>query len=193
MAVPSSHEVEIKFRIADVDSLMTSLQAAGFHLATHRTHEINLLYDLPGNVLGARGQLLRLREYGDRWTLTFKDKSASGGRHKARREIETCLQNGPGMGQILECLGFRPKFSYEKYRSEWTDHHGHVVLDETPVGHFGEIEGDPDWIDQVARKLGISEQHYITASYSELFREWKRKTGSKAENMLFAETTSHAP
>jgi adenylate cyclase class 2 len=188
------HEVEIKFAITDIQALTTTVKAAGFHLVTARTHEMNVIYDLPGNVLGGRGALLRLRQYGEKWTLTFKDKSASAGRHKARPEIETRVENGLAMGHILECLGLKPKFSYEKYRTEWSDHHGHVVLDETPVGNFGEIEGEPDWIDHVAAKLGISEQQYIKSSYSELFREWKRKTRSQAHNMLFAETTSpHAP
>lgn len=187
MATSSSNEVEIKFEIADVNGLTAALKEAGFQLVTARTHEMNVLYDLSGNVLRARGQLLRLREYGDRWTLTFKDKGSTGSRHKSRPEIESRVENGQAMGQILESLGFAPKFSYEKYRSEWTDQHGHVVVDETPVGNFGEIEGDPEWIDGIAVRLGITEQQYITASYTELFRDWKLRTRSPAQNMLFAE------
>ena len=187
MAASSSNEVEIKFKIADINGLTAALKEAGFQLVTARTHEMNVLYDLPGDVLRGRGQLLRLRQYGDRWTLTFKDKGSTASRHKSRPEIETRLENGPAMCQILESLGFAPGFSYEKYRSEWTDQHGHVVIDETPVGNFGEIEGEPEWIDRVAARLGITEQQYITASYTELFRDWKLRTRSQARNMLFAE------
>lgn len=182
----SSHEVEIKFRIADFDALTASLQSVGFQLRTPRTHEMNALYDLPGRELRARGALLRLRQYGDKWTLTYKDKAATQGKHKSRPEIETEVENGPAMDQILQSLGFRPLFSYEKFRTEWTDQRGHVVLDETPVGNFGEIEGSPEWIDAVASQLGISESQYIKLSYSELFREWKQATGSSAQDMLFA-------
>jgi adenylate cyclase, class 2 len=188
-AFPSSHEVEIKFRIADTDSLITALKTAGFHLVTDRTHEMNVLYDLPENALRSRGALLRVRRYGDKWTLTFKDKGSANARHKTRPEIETRVENGTALGQILESLGFQPKFSYEKFRSEWTDDHGHVVVDETPIGNFGEIEGDPEWIDRIAASLGIAEEQYITASYTELFRDWKLKTHSPAENMVFAKTT----
>jgi adenylate cyclase class 2 len=182
----SNHEVEIKFRIADFDALSASLQSAGFHLLTPRTHEMNSLYDLPGRELRARGALLRLRQYGDKWTLTYKDKAASQVKHKSRPEIETQVEDGPATGQILKALGFRPVFSYEKFRTEWTDQRGHVVLDETPVGNFGEIEGSPEWIDGIAAQLGITESQYIKLSYSELFQEWKRATGSSAEHMLFA-------
>ncbi len=181
----ANHEVEIKFRIMDIDDLTRRLQTSGFHLVTPRTHEMNTLYDLQGDPLRGRGALLRLREYGDRWTLTYKDKGSNHGRHKSRPEIETQVQNGHAMAQILEALGFKPRFSYEKFRSEWTDEQGHVVLDETPIGGFGEIEGAPEWIDRIAERLGIAEEQYITASYSELFLEWKRNTGSQANHMLF--------
>jgi adenylate cyclase, class 2 len=188
-ASSSNREVEIKFRIADIDSLITVLKTAGFHLVTERTHEMNVLYDLPDNALRARGALLRVRQYGEKWTLTYKDKGSANARHKTRPEIETRLENGTAMGQILESLGFQPKFSYEKFRSEWTDGHGHVVVDETPIGNFGEIEGDPEWIDRIAARLGIAEEQYITASYTELFRDWKLKTSSPAQHMLFTQTT----
>ncbi len=181
----ANHEVEIKFRITNLKDLTAMLGAAGFHLVTPRTHEMNTLYDLPQDVLRARGALLRLRDYGDKWTLTYKDKSASQGKHKSRPEIETRVENGPAMADLLGALGYQPRFGYEKFRSEWSDHLGHVVLDETPIGNFGEIEGAPDWIDRVAARLGITEKQYITASYSELFAEWKRKTGSNADHMLF--------
>lgn len=181
----SGHEVEIKFRIADLKALTAALKSAGFHLATPRTHEMNTLYDFPGRTLRARGALLRLRRYGERWTLTYKDKATNGGKHKSRPEIESQVQNGPAMDQIVRALGFEPVFSYEKFRTEWTDKRGQVVVDETPIGNFGEIEGEPEWIDRVAGKLGITEKQYIKASYSELFQQWKQNTSSKASHMLF--------
>lgn len=182
----SGHEVEIKFRIVDLEALTSTLNSAGFHLITPRTHEMNTLYDLPGRTLRARGALLRLRQYGEKWTLTYKDKGSNGGKHKARPEIESQVQNGPAMDQILRALGFEPVFSYEKFRTEWTDKQGYVVVDETPIGNFGEIEGDPEWIDLIAGNLGVNENQYIKASYSELFQEWKQNTDSKADHMLFS-------
>lgn len=183
----SDREVEIKFRIDDLGVLTSRLQRLGFRLITPRTHEMNTLYDQPGAKLLRRDALLRLREYGSKWTLTYKDKSDSTpGRHKSRREIETQVTNGASTAQILEVLGYRPRFRYEKFRSEWTDSSGHhVVVDETPIGNYGEIEGPPQWIDSTARQLEITPRAYITESYSELFLAWKRKARSKAEHMLF--------
>ena len=81
-----------------------------------------------------------------------------------------------------------PRFRYEKFRTEFADisHSGHVVLDETPIGNIGEIEGPAKWIDDVARKLGISEADYITLSYATMFFAWRERTGSTACEMTWA-------
>jgi adenylate cyclase class 2 len=183
----SAHqEVEVKFRIADVKALASRLEAAGFRLVTERTHEMNTLYDRSGDPLRRRGALLRVRKYGPKWTVTYKDKSVvKPGRHKSRREIETPVENGESLAAIFQAVGFKPGFAYEKFRSEWSDGAGHVVIDETPIGDFGEIEGPSEWIDAVAGKLGIARAQYITASYAELFLEWKKHTGNKVGQMLF--------
>ena len=183
----SDREVEIKFPIADIQALRERLQEAGLRQITPRTHELNTLYDQRGK-LRRRGALLRLRQYGTKWTITYKDKrKLRQGRHKSRREIETRVENGEAAARIIEALGFRPSFSYEKYRSKWTDGQGHVVVDETPIGNFGEIEGTPAWIDLTAERLEVPHEQYITQSYAELFLSWKRKTRNKATDMLFRE------
>ena len=75
------------------------------------------------------------------------------------------------MDAILRALGFAPTFRYEKYRAEWSDGTGHVVIDETPIGNFGEFEGPARWIDRTARALGIAPSDYITQTYAPMFFE----------------------
>ncbi len=110
-------------------------------------------------------------------------------RHKSRTELETAVADGEQMDAILRALGYAPSFRYEKFRAEWTDGIGHVVLDETPIGNLSEIEGPPDWIDRTAARLGVSESDYITSNYATLFFEWKARTGSPAMNMTFQEVS----
>jgi adenylate cyclase class 2 len=180
----SPKEIEIKFRIEDVPALNRRLRAAGFRRVTAPTHEMNTLYDVRGLALRKRGELLRLRKYGEVWVLTHKAKAAVG-RHKTRVETETRVSDGPKMDAILSALGFRPTFRYEKYRAEWSDGHGHVVVDETPIGNFGEIEGAARWIDATAKALGIGPADYITDTYAGLFFGWKRRARSAAREMTF--------
>lgn len=168
----------------DLRALARKLRATGFREKTPRTHEMNTLYDLPGQPLRRKGELLRLRQYGNNWTLTHKAKGPAG-RHKTRAEIETRVEDGKSLAAILGKLGFRPSFRYEKYRAEWSDGRGHVVIDETPIGVFAEIEGAPGWIDRTARKLDVGPAEYIARSYAEVFQEWKRHSGSRAKDMTF--------
>jgi len=180
----TNKEIEIKFRVADLRALARQLRAAGFRVVTRRTHEMNTLYDLPGEVLRGRKELLRLRKYGAEWTLTHKARKKTG-RHSSRQELETGVDDGKKMDAILRALGYSPSFRYEKFRAEWTDGKGQVVVDETPIGNFCEIEGAPRWIDATARKLGVSDSEYITKNYAGLFLDWKARTKSKAEEMTF--------
>ena len=89
------------------------------------------------------------------------------------------------MDAILRALEYAPSFRYEKFRAEWTDGKGQVVVDETPIGNFCEIEGPPRWIDATAKKLGVNAGAYITINYATLFLEWKRETKSTAQEMTF--------
>ena len=97
-----SREIEIKFRVENVRALTQRLRAANFRQVTPRTHEDNTLYDLPGQLLRKRGELLRLRKYGDHWLLTHKAK-ANGTRHKTRIETETAVGTG---GECAPALDF---------------------------------------------------------------------------------------
>ena len=98
-----------------------------------------------------------MRKYGSEWLLTHKAKGKAG-RHKTRVETETKVADGAKMEAILRALGFAPTFRYEKFRAEWSDGKGQVVVDETPIGNFGEIEGPSRWIDRTAQALQVRPQ-----------------------------------
>jgi adenylate cyclase, class 2 len=177
-------EIEIKFRVGDLRGLARRLRAAGFRLKTPHTHEMNTLYDLPGEVLRKRKELLRIRKYGSECTLTHKSKGKVG-QHSSRQELETKVDDGKKMDLVLRALGYKPSFRYEKFRAEWSDGKGEVVVDQTPIGNFCEIEGPSRWIEITARMLGVSREQYIVKNYATLFTEWKQETNSPAREMTF--------
>jgi adenylate cyclase class 2 len=180
----SAAEVEVKFHIENLVALTDKLHKSGFQLVTPRTHEMNTLYDTPGSNLRRRGELLRIRKYGDTWKVTHKAKGDIG-KHKSRHETETKVEDGEALAAIFASIGLVPSFQYEKFRSEWSDGTGHVVLDETPIGNIAEIEGPPEWIDATAAKLDISHSDYITESYAQMFFAWKKKKKSSAQHMTW--------
>src|SRR6266404_3257750 len=181
----STQEVEIKFKVEDLKALAKKLRSTGFKIETKRTHEFNILFDFPDSNLRKRGEVLRIREYGKRWTVTYKAKGKAG-RHKSRTELETEISDGEQLIAIFEAIGLTPSFRYEKFRTEWTDGKGAVVVDETPIGNIAEIEGKAAWIDRTAKQLGISKSAYSTQSYIDLFFEWKSQHRSNAREMTWA-------
>lgn len=186
-------EVEIKFRVKDAIAFEEKLKHLGFEKKTSRTFERNTLYDTAARDLLNSGRLLRLRQYGERWMMTFKakpDGDDPSAPHKSRIEIETEVKDGEATAAILDRLGYLPVFVYEKWRTEWKDDHGHVTLDETAIGTYAELEGDPEWIDDTAPHLGVAKPDYITLSYGRLFETWRQQNGSLAKNMTFAEVAS---
>src|SRR5260370_17932324 len=94
------NEVEIKFSVDNPGRLSRKLRAAGFRLVTPRTHEMNTLYDLPGELLRQRGELLRIRKYGKDWKLTHKSKGKVG-RHKSRPEIKPTVNDAPNFAPLF--------------------------------------------------------------------------------------------
>ena len=112
-------------------------------------------------------------------------------RNKSREEIEFTTSSLPATLLVLERLGFREYFRYEKFRTEYRrlGDPGVVTLDETPIGEFLEIEGPDSWIDSTARKLGFDRERYLTASYGRLFLAWCQEHGVPPGNMVFATAT----
>jgi adenylate cyclase class 2 len=181
-----NQETEIKLAVANAQTARRLLRAAGFRVFRRRIFEANLVFDTPNLTLRRNRTLLRVREAGGHATFTFKGVPLAG-RHKSREELEMEIPSARTLTQILERLGFEPKFRYEKFRSEYRAAGGSGVatLDETPIGVFMELEGGARWIDQMARKLGFAESAYITLSYSALYLAWCKEHNVTPTHMVF--------
>ena len=180
-------ETEIKLRAPGDSPSMELLVQHGFQPSRARVFERNEVLDTQGFELRSAGKLLRLRMAGIRQTLTFKGPEQAGP-HKSREELEVHLGATENLAVILERIGFARKFVYEKFRTEFerSGGEGVVTFDETPIGNFFEVEGEPEWIDRVARELGFAESDYITTSYSKLYVDWCREQGEVPGDMVFS-------
>ena len=186
-------EIELKFAVESLAMLERRLRELGFWVETPRTFEANTLYDTPDRRLRENGELLRVRQYGERQVVTHKrhpDEEDLASIYKVRIETESEVTDGAALAEIFTRLGFGPAFRYEKFRSEWADGVGHAVVDETPIGIYAELEGPTAWIDRTLAGLGVDPGECMTDSYGRLFLLWKERTGSGAENLTFAEVGS---
>jgi adenylate cyclase class 2 len=179
-------ETEIKLFIESAAKTRRQLRDAGFAVTRRRVFERNVIVDQPGAALRKKGVLLRVREAAGVCTLTYKGKSVPG-KHKSREELEATMHDAEEFLQILERLGYQRSFEYHKFRTELgvAGKAGALMLDETPIGTFLEIEGASAWIDRTAKLLGFSHDDYITESYGSLYLKYCREHGLKPSNMMF--------
>jgi adenylate cyclase, class 2 len=180
------NETEIKILIKNSAEYPQHLTAAGFQEKTPRVFESNVVFDTEDFRLRQSDQLLRLRYTPAKSTLTWKGKSTPG-RHKSRPELESIVSEHANVAQIFTELGFAPRFRYEKFRTEFEREPGGIVtFDETPIGHYLELEGEPAWIDKTASELGFSTVDYILESYGQLYRKFCDREGIPPTNMVFS-------
>ena len=167
--MPTPVETEIKLRLKGPDEGRDALRGLGARLVRERHFEDNLLFNDDRGALGASGSVLRLRRTPAGGVLTFKGPRKVEAGMRSRPELETPVGDPDAMQAILVGLGFRPAFRYQKYRETYEWEGQEIVIDETPIGTFLEIEGDREGIARAATLLGFSPRDYLVASYVALF------------------------
>jgi adenylate cyclase class 2 len=185
-------ETEIKLLAHDRKQVRKRLSQLGFKVLKARHFESNYLFDFPDLRLRRSSCLLRLRFAGGEDLLTFKGPPRRPRRYESRHEIETPVEDGILLREVLKRLGLKQVFIYEKYRTIYAegnraDSHRvpQVAYDETPIGNYLELEGPEKWIDAVAGWLGYSPRDYVTSTYLALYFQKCREEGKKPGNMVF--------
>lgn len=180
-------EIEAKFRVGDRAGLEARLRALGAAQGPLED-EVNLLLDDDVLSLRRSGRALRVRTVNGRGVLTFKGPATFDGGVKERLELESGVDEPAAVLALLDALGYRPRFRYEKRRTPWRfadPARPLVVLDETPLGLFAEIEGEAGSVRLLAAELGVAEADFLRASYWGLWVAARERDPSLPEDMLF--------
>jgi len=185
----SRRETEIKLAFSSAEDARRALVAAGATPARPREFEDNVLYDFEDRGLFHKGRLLRLRRVGADALVTFKGPVEGESRHKVREESEVRVDDADEAARIFEGIGFRPFYRYQKYRTTFDLPGVHAAVDETALGTFGELEGDPDAIDRAAAALGREPRDYMKETYRELQERHAAATGVPAGDLLYPRGT----
>ena len=166
-------EIEAKLPLSDPAALRRRLAALGRPLVASFTED-NRFFDRPGDPLRRSDKALRLRTETPRPPgagpatsyLTFKgprepDPAAPG--IKSRPETEAGVDDAADAAALLEALGYRQRFRFQKRR----DRHEigaavarcRVEIDELPrLGFFVEVEGpDAPAIEAAIAALGLAD------------------------------------
>jgi len=177
-------EIELKFRIEKPSLIREKLKEVGAKFIG-KAFEKTVKFDTKNDDLKREGKFLRVRT-GFKSVITFKRKiRPKDKKFKEREEIELGISNPKAIKKILENLGFTKKLIMEKYREKWQLWSAEIVIDKLPFGNFIEIEGSKKAIQETAKVLGLNLKEGITATYWELWENYRRKRGIKDENIIF--------
>jgi adenylate cyclase, class 2 len=202
------NEIEVKLPITSIVAARKKIAKLRAKLVRREVggkdgcvHELNILFDTPDGGFARHGQLLRVRiessgggssKGAKRTVLTYKGpgEPQKEARFKVRDEREVVVADDAAMRGILEALGLRGWFRYEKYRTTFALPSSarwatglKIELDETPIGVYLELEGPPAAIDRAAKELGFSRADYITKNYLLLHVETCRRKGVAVSQM----------
>jgi adenylate cyclase class 2 len=177
-------EVELKYRLDDPESLLSSLVARGAQPG-EPTIERDVYFNHPSRDFGQTDEALRLRWDGSSAVLTYKGKLLDRV-SKSREELELDLEGQPALEtarRILTLLGFREVRDVEKRRTKFPILYGDlpvlVTIDEVAgLGLFAELEASAereayeavrDRLIELAGALGLEEGE--RRSYLQLLME----------------------
>lgn len=175
-------EIEAKFIVAGLEAIRVRLGSQSARRIEARHREVNLRFDLPDGALRSSGRVLRVRD-ASAASLTFK---APGPDAEHRIEIEVGIDDAGRGRQLLEALGYRVVFVYEKEREVYQLGEARVMLDELPFGTFVEIEAnDIDRVRQTSERLGLQWEDRVALTYLGLFESLSARLRWTAREATF--------
>jgi len=135
--IPLNVEFEAKFINVDIPTFFNTLQRLGSETIKPRTLMRRATFDIPG---AQRGTFMRVRDEGDKITMTYKSlvsQSVSG-----MNEIEIDVSSFQAARQILVLAGLSEATYEENYREAYRLSNTQITIDEWPgLPKFIEIEG----------------------------------------------------
>jgi adenylate cyclase class 2 len=105
---------------------------------------------------------------------------------KSREEVQTGVESFELAIQLLDALGYKPVFRYQKFREIWRVKDAEVVIDRTPIGEYFEIEGQLDQIRMLASELGMEMEQAIRMTYVDLYKQARRTRADLPNDMVFS-------
>ena len=177
-------EREVKLRFGTAAEARKAVVALGATAVRARRLQDDALFDNEREDLRQQRCALRLRREDTRSYLTFKGP-VQPGPMKLREDLETAVADASVLEQVLERLGLRAWFRYQKYREEFALDGVVVAVDETPIGTFVELEGAEAGIAAAAAALGRTTADYILDSYYGLFMKYREALGFRGAHMVF--------
>jgi adenylate cyclase class 2 len=161
-------EIEVKFIDIAIDELRSILESNGASLAQPMRLMRRAIIETPE--LTAKNAFIRVRDEGERHTLTYKqfdEISLTGA-----KEIETEVSDFSAMLALLEQVELVAKSYQESRRETWHFGDVEVVIDEWPhLRPYAEIEGpSEEAVKSAAANLGFNWDSAVFGKVTEVYQ-----------------------
>ena len=163
-------EIEVKFCQVDMDDVRSRLGEAGATLVQPMRVMRRQVFYLVDRTKDA---YLRVRDEGDKATMTYKEFDGANGLHSAQ-EIEIVVSSFEDAIAIQKQAGLVPKSYQETRRETWHMTDGtEIVIDEWPwLKPFIEIEGESEVaVRTTAAALGFDWSQAVFGAATEAYRQ----------------------
>lgn len=163
------NNIQIKFKIADVDMFLEKLRKNKYILIGG-TFEKTTIYDFEDERLEKSGIFIRTKN-GFEDTVTIKEKifSKSQKKYFERKNATFEIENCDSMKYLLEKIGLTKTYIMEKYRIIWKKGEVELHLDELPFGIYCEVCSSEKEIDKIVSRLGVNTIYNCT--YWEIYNQ----------------------
>ncbi|MDR0319791.1 MAG: CYTH domain-containing protein [Rickettsiales bacterium] len=173
-------EFECRFIDIDAAAVRAKLSEQGFAIVEPERLMRRKVFMLPDKDNVQRW--LRLRDQGDKTTLTFKLKGDISQGAASMKEIECVVEDFGLMGELLAAADLKCAVYEENSREKWAKENVEVCLDTWPeLDTFAEIEADSEAaVKKAASELGFD---WNEAMFGNVMEVYKKKLGLDTAQM----------
>jgi len=186
-------EYEIKLKIDNpAEWRKRVLALKGKFISKKLEYDISL--DKPNHYMKKRGDILRIKQIGDKVVLGYKNRKAKSG-YRLEEEIELECLDLQKIILIFKKLGYTYiRSEMEKIRETYLLPIGKITIDKLPqLGYFVEIESQTRKnLLVLIKKFGINREEVITERYGKIIKRYLRSIGMK-DNSLLSTTSPASP
>lgn len=169
-------EIEAKFLDVNVDELKSKLINLGAVFVGEFLYK-RKTYDFADYSLNNNNSWVRVRDEGDRVTMTYKkrlDADSATMRDGGMKEVEVVVSDFNLTDQFLQSIGMVEKFYEENKRERYILDNVEVDIDTWPmIPSYVELEGG-DWgsVERVAEKLGFDWVSHLRCSTMQIYKSY---------------------
>ena len=186
-------EIEGKFLDINVEEIKNKLKSLNAKM-THKERLMNsAIYDYEDKRLGKIGGWIRVRDEGNKVTLSYKqlnDRTLHG-----TKEVSLTINNFENACLFLESIGLKKKTVEEKKREEWILDEVEISIDTWPwIPTFLEMEGKNEKsLRNVCKKLDLNWDEVIHGSVEAAYQKYFNVTEDEVSNWASFVFTDNVP